>query len=133
MSTDYEGVLALILAESSITSLLDVYRQPNGTVTVQPLVVVGTIPEEQSGLPAISIRNQINAGQYGITESFIELHCYANTEPESRAVAQACYDFFRDSIGGVNGFASRFEATMGTTIPDENETNTIVELKLDHR
>lgn len=128
MSTDYEGVTAFILSESSITSLLSTYSG-----TSQPLVVVGTIPEGQTGLPAISIRNQIQTGQYGISETFIELHCYAETEPEARAVAQACYDYFRDSLGSINDYSAKFEATILPITPDIDANLTVVELKIDRR
>ncbi len=126
--TSYEGVAQLILAESSITSLLGTYKG-----TSQPLVVVGTIPEAQAGNPAISIRNQINTGDYGISQDFIELHCYADKEVESQIVAKACYDFFRNSQGGVTGFAARFDASITGTTPSEKQTNTIVELKTTYR
>ncbi len=129
MSTEYEAVLALIIAEPSITSLLGEWTGGGGF----PLVIVGTISEEQPALPAISIRNQINTGDFGIDDNFLELHCYGASEPDSRALAQACYDFFRNSKGGVTGFAGEFNASIGLTTPDEKATNTIVELRVSSR
>lgn len=136
MLTDYEAVVQLILAESSITTLLGVFY--NGTTpTVQPLVVSGTIDEGQKDLPAISVRNGLSIGQFGIGESLIEVHCYADTESGSRAVAKAVFDYFRDSVGSVTAsgesWSGKCQATITTTIPDQKQTNTIVELKLDYR
>ena len=128
MLTDYEALISLILAETSITSLLGVF-----TGTTQPLVLVGTIPEAQDGLPAISLRNAIQSGDFGISDNFIECHCYASTEVESRKVAQSVYDYFRNSIGGVPGFGARFEASILSTQPDEKSTNTIVEIRVSYR
>ncbi len=120
--TDYEAVAQLIIGESSITSLLGKYKGTN-----QPLVVVGTIPEAQAGNPAISIRNQLNTGDYGLSQDYIELPGYADSEVKSQEVAKACYNFFRNSQGGVTGFASRFDASITGTTPSEKQTNTIVE------
>lgn len=130
--TDYEGVTQIILAEPSITSLLGVFY--NGEVaTSQPLVLTGTIPEGQKERPAISIRNANNVGDYGISMNFIQVHCYASTEAESRVVAQAVYDYFRNSRCWVTGFAAAFEASIITSTPSEKETNTVVQLQLNYR
>lgn len=130
--TDYEGVLQFILAESSITSLLGTYLD-----STQPLAVVGTIPKDETGIPSISVRNGLSIGQYGISENLVEVHCYGETEPDSKVLAQAVFDFFRNSKGTVtvdgDSFSSKFEATILTSIPDQKQTNTIVELKLDYR
>jgi hypothetical protein len=132
MLNDYEAVLQLILAENSITSLLGTFSD-----NTQPLAVVGTIPEGETGMPAISVRNGINTGRFGISENFIEVHCYGGTEPESRTLAKAVYDYFRDSLGSITAsgesWSGKIEATIETTIPDQKATNTPVTLKLDYR
>jgi len=136
MLTDYEAVVQLILAESTITTLLGVFYN-GSTATVQPLVVSGTIDEGQKDLPAISVRNGLQTGDFGISFNFIEVHCYASTETESREVAQAVYDYFRNSVGSITAsgesWSGRINASILTTTPSDAQTNTIVELKLDYR
>ncbi len=131
--TDTEAVLQLIKEEASISSLLGKFQQPDGTDTIYPMVLVGTFPEVQENLPAISIRSTTKNVQYGVTMSFITVSCYAETAEESQTVADAVNEFFRDSQGGVSGFSAKFDSTITGTVNDADQSGTIVELKLQYR
>jgi hypothetical protein len=130
--TDIEAVLKLIKDESSITDLLGKFKS-GGVDTAFPMVLIGTFPEEQTNLPAISIRALNKDVQYGITTSRITVSCYAETENESMNVANAVNDLFRDAQGGVSGFSARFESSITGTVNDADQSGSIVELKLEYR
>ena len=126
--SDLEATLQLIQEESSITSLLDVFV---GTST--PMVLIGTFPEEETALPAISIRGLPKDVQFGISTTLITVSCYAATENEGQQVANAVNEFFRDSQGGVSGFAARFESSITGNVNDADQSGIIVELTLTYR
>jgi hypothetical protein len=125
---DIEATLQLIQEESSITSLLGVF-----TGTAFPMVLIGTFPEGQTNLPAISLRGLPKDVQFGISDSRITASCYAETENEAQIVANAVNEFFRDSQGGVSGFAARFDSSITGSVNDANQSGVIVELRLQYR
>jgi len=130
--TDLEVVLALIKEESAITDLLGKFKS-GGIDSIFPLVLIGTFPEEQTNLPAISIRRLITDVQYGVGTSNITVSCYASSENESQNVANAVNEYFRDSQGGVSGFVARFESSITGSVNDPDQSGVIVELRLEYR
>ena len=130
--TDIEATLQLIQEESSITDLLGFF-QNDGVDTAFPMVLIGTFPEEQTNLPAISIRGLPKDVQFGVGTSRITVSCYAATENEGQEVANAVNEFFRDSQGGVSGFAARFESSITGNVNDADQSGIIVELVLTYR
>lgn len=131
--TDLEATLQLIKEESSIETLLGRFKQPNGTDTTFPMVLIGTFPEVQTNLPAISIRGLPKDVQYGVSDSLITVSCYAETENEAQEVANAVNEFFRDSQGGVSGFAAKFDSSITGNVNDADQSGVIVELRLQYR
>ena len=132
--TDLEATLQLIKEESSITSLLGVFIDPStGNDTSEPLALIGTFPEEQTNLPAISLRGSLADVQFGISTTRITVSCYAETENEGNALAKAVNEFFRDSQGGVSGFAARYESSITGNVNDADQSGVIVELTLTYR
>ena len=131
--TDTEAVLQLIKEEPGIETLLGHFQNPEGDETAFPMAVIGTFPEVQTNLPAISIRKLLSDNQFGITTSRITVSCYAETSTESMEVATAVNDLFRDSQGGVSGFSARYESSITGTVNDADQSGTIVELILTYR
>ena len=130
--TDIEATLQLIKEEPSIETLLGHFF--NGEVeTAFPLAVIGTLPEVQKDLPAISIRGLNKDVQFGVTTSLITVSCYAASENEGQEVANAVNEFFRDSQGGVSGFTARFESSITGNVNDADQSGVIVELTLTYR
>ena len=109
--TDIEATLQLIKEEPSIADLLGKF-QSEGVDTAFPLVLIGTFPEEQTNLPAISLRGLIKDVQFGVSTSRITVSCYAASENEGQEVANAVNEYFRDTQGGVEGFSARFESSI---------------------
>lgn len=130
--TDLEATLQLIQEESSITDLLGFF-QNGGVNTAFPMVLIGTFPEEQTNLPAISIRGLPKDVQFGVSTTRITVSCYAETENEGEQVANAVNEFFRDSQGGVSGFGARFESSITGNVNDADQSGVIVELTLTYR
>ena len=130
--TDIEATLQLIKEESSITDLLGKFKS-GGVDTNFPLVLIGTFPEEQTNLPAISIRGLPKDVQFGISTSRITVSCYAASENEGQIVANAVNEFFRDAQGGVSGFAARYESSITGNVNDADQSGIIVELTLTYR
>jgi hypothetical protein len=126
--TDIEATLQLIQEKSSITSLLGVFSG-----TSFPMVLIGTFPEEQTALPAISIRGLPKDVQFGVSDSRITVSCFAATENEAQIVANAVNEFFRDSQGGVDGFAAKFDSSITGSVNDADQSGVIVELRLQYR
>lgn len=126
--TDIEATLQLIKEEPSITSLLGVF-----VGTSEPLALIGTFPEEETNLPAISLRGLPKDVQFGISTSRITVSCYAASENEGQKVANAVNEFFRDSQGGVSGFTARFESSITGNVNDADQSGVIVELTLTYR
>lgn len=131
--TDLEATLQLIKEEPSIETLLGRFKQPDGTDTISPLVLIGTFPELQTNLPAISIRRAQKEVQFGASDSRITVSCYAASENEASRVADAVNEFFRDSQGGVSGFAARFDSSITGQVNDADQSGVIVELRLQYR
>jgi hypothetical protein len=131
--TDIQATLQLIKEEPSIETLLGRFKQPDGTDTIYPMVLIGTFPEVQTNLPAISLRGLPKDVQYGISDSRITASCYAATEDEAQAVANAVNEFFRDSQGGVSGFAAKFDSSITGNVNDADQSGVIVELRLQYR
>ena len=131
--TDIEATLQLIQEESSNTDLLGFFKDDDGTDTAFPLVLIGTFPEGQTNLPAISIRGLPKDVQFGISTTRITVSCYAASENEGQEVANAVNEFFRDSQGGVSGFAARFESSITGNVNDADQSGVIVELVLTYR
>ena len=131
--TDLEAVLQLIKEEPSIETLLGRWQQDDGTDTIFPLALIGTFPEVQTNLPAISIRRLISNVQYGVGDSNITVSCYAETENEAQTVANAVNEFFRDSQGGVEGFTAKFDSSITGNVNDADQSGIIVELRLQYR
>ena len=130
--TDLEATLALIKAESSITDLLGFFKS-SGVNTAVPLVLIGTFPEEQTNLPGISIRGLPKDVQFGVSTTRITVSCYAESENDGQIVANAVNEFFRDSQGGVSGFAARYESSITGNVNDADQSGVIVELVLTYR
>ncbi len=131
--TALEATLQLIKEEPSIETLLGRFKQPDGTDTAFPLVLIGTFPEVQINLPAISIRRLISDSRGNVKVSNITVSCYAETENDSQNLADAVNDFFKDSQGGVDGFAARFDSTITGSVNDADQSGTIVELTVTSR
>jgi len=131
--TDLEAVLQLIKEEPSIETLLGHFTDPDGIETAFPMVLVGTFPEVQKKLPAISIRRSPKDVQYGVSDSNITVSCYAETENKAQIVADAVNEFFRDSQGGVPGFAAKFDSSITGNVNDADQSGVIVELRLQYR
>jgi len=129
---DIEATLQLIQEETSITDLLGMFKS-GGSDTAFPLVLIGTFPEEQTNLPAISLRGLNKDVQFGITDSRITASCYAKTENEAQEVAIALNAFFRDSQGGVDGFAGKFDSSITGNVNDADQSGVIVELRIQYR
>ena len=130
--TDIEAVLQLIKEEPSIETLLGRFKS-GGVDTAFPLVLIGTFPEEQTNLPAISIRGLPKNVQFGVSDSLITCSCYAASENEGQIVANAVNEFFRDSQGGVSGFAAKFDSSITGNVNDADQSGVIVELRLQYR
>lgn len=130
--TDLEATLQLIKEESSIETLLGRFKS-GGVNTAFPLVLIGTFPEEQTNLPAISIRGLNKNVQFGVSDSLITVSCYAETENDAQALANAVNEFFRDSQGGVSGFAAKFDSSITGNVNDADQSGVIVELRLQYR
>ena len=134
MITDLEAVLQLILEESSIADLLGFLKDDQtGVNTAFKMAMVGKFPEIQTNLPAISVRRTAKDVQFGVSMSFVSVSCYDDSELGAETLADAVNEFFRDSQGGVNGFAARFESNISATVIDGDQVGVIVELKLDYR
>ena len=133
MLNDLEAVLQLIKEEPTIETLLGRFKQPDGTDTLFPMVLVGTFPEVQTNLPAISIRGIPKDVQYGVSDSVINVSCYAATENDSQVLANAVNEYFRDSQGGVTGFAAKFDSSITGSGNDADQSGVIVELRLQYR
>lgn len=132
--TDLEAVLQLIKEEPIIETLLG--RLQDGVPlidTVFPMLKIGTFPEEQKNLPAISIRSLPKNVQFGVSDSRVTVSCYAVTENEAYIVANAVNEFFRDSQGGVTGFAAKFDSSITGNVNDADQSGVIVELRLQYR
>ena len=130
--TDTQAVLQLVKEEPSNETLLGRFKS-GGVNTAFPLALIGTFPEEQTNLPAISIRRGPKSNEFGVKTSFITVQCYAATEFESEQLADAVNNFFRDSQGGVDGFAGRFDSDITGTVNDADQSGTVVELKVTSR
>lgn len=131
--TDIEATLKLIKEESSIESLLGHFMDDNKVDTAFPMVIIGTFPEVQTNLPAIALHGLNKEVIFGITTSLITVSCYAETENDGIALATAVNEFFRDSQGGVSGFAAKYESSITGTVNTSDQSGTIVELKLTYR
>lgn len=130
--TDIEATLQLIKEESTITDLLGKFKSL-GVDTAFPLVLIGTFPEEQTNLPAISLRGLNKDVQFGVSDIRITASCYAATEDEAQILANAVNEFFRDSQGGVSGFAAKFDSSITGSVNDADQSGVIVELRLQYR
>lgn len=130
--TDLEATLQLIKEETSIETLLGRFKS-GGVDTAFPLVLIGTFPEEQTNLPAISLRGLPKDVQFGVSDSLITASCYASSENEAQIVANAVNEFFRDSQGGVSGFAAKFDSSITGNVNDADQSGVIVELRLQYR
>lgn len=133
MLNDLEAVLQLIKEEPTIETLLGRFKQPDGTDTLFPMVLVGTFPEVQTNLPAISIRGLPKDVQYGVSDSVINVSCYAATENDAQVLANAVNEYFRDSQGGVTGFVAKFDSSITGSGNDADQSGVIVELRLQYR
>lgn len=136
MLNDLEAVLQLIKEEPSIETLLGHwwdYSTLPGVETTEPMAIIGTFPENQKKLPAISLRGLPKDVQYGVSDSVISASCYAATENEAQIVANAVNEFFRDSQGGVTGFAAKFDSSITGNVNDADQSGVIVELRLQYR
>lgn len=131
---DLEATLQLIIEEPSIETLLGHLKDENtGIDTAFPMAMIGTFPESQDNLPAISLRGLPKNVQFGVSDSLITVSCYADTENEGQEVANAVNEFFRDSQGGVSGFAARFDSSITGSVNDADQSGVIVELRLQYR
>ncbi len=132
--TALEATLQLIKEEPSIETLLGHFIDPStGAETAFPMVLIGTFPKKQKNLPAISIRRLNSDSRGSVRVNRITVSCYAETENESQALADAVDNFFKDSQGGVDGFAGRFDSTIISSGNDSDQTGTIVELTVTSR
>ena len=130
--TDIEATLQLIQEESTITDLLGFFKS-GGSDTAFPMVLIGTFPEDQTNLPAISLRGLPKNVQFGVSDSRITVSCYAATENDAQALANAVNEFFRDSQGGVTGFSAKFDSSIIGNVNDADQSGVIVELRLQYR
>lgn len=130
--TDIEATLQLIKEEPSIETLLGRFRS-GGANTAFPLALIGTFPEEQTNLPAISLRGLNKDVQFGVSDSLITVSCYAAKENDAQALANAVNEFFRDSQGGVSEFAAKFDSSITGSVNDADQSGVIVELRLQYR
>lgn len=132
--TDIEAVMKLIKEEPSIETLLGRFKDPpTGNDTIFPMVLIGTFPEIQTNLPSISIRGLVKDAQFGVSDTRITASCYAASENDAQIVANAVNEFFRDSQGGVSGFAAKFDSSITGNVNDADQSGVIVELRLQYR
>lgn len=130
--TDYEAVLEIMEAESTITSKVAKLKDNDGTSTAYTAIVYGDLPEAQNVYPAISLRSGSDITNGNVQISFITANCWSETMKESKDLAKAIDDKFTDTLLSATDFSFWSASDIIDTISDGEYYNTPVNIKITH-
>ena len=128
--TDYEAVIEILKAESSITDKVAVMVNQDGTTSTEKTIMFGTLPEAQDVYPAISLRRGTKDKLNGVEDGFLVCDCWAKTMTESTVLAEAVDELFTDSFAFASGSAFKTSSDIITTVDDGVVPNTPVNIRL---
>ena len=128
--TDYEAVIEILKAESSITSLTARMVNQDGTESTQETIMFGDLPEAQNIYPAISVRQGTADKLNGVETRFLIIDCWAETMTESVQLGEAVDELFTDSFATASAYAFKSSSDIIGTISDGVKYNTAVNIRI---
>ena len=128
--TDYEAVIEILKAESSITSLTASMVNQDGTTSSQEAIMFGDLPEAQDIYPAISVRQGTVDKLNGVETRFLIVDCWAETMIASVQLAEAVDELFTDSFATASAYAFKSSSDIIATISDGVKYNTAVSIRV---
>ena len=128
--TDYEAVIEILKAESSITDLVAFMKDPDGTSSNQKAIVFGDLPEAQDIYPAISVRQGTADKFTGIETRFLIVDCWADTMTGSVVLGEAVDELFTDSDVTASAYAFKSSSDIIATVSDGVYYNTAVNIRI---
>ena len=128
--TDYEAVIEILKAESSITDLTAKMVKQDGTESTQEAIMFGDLPEAQDIYPAISVRQGTVDKLNGVETRFLIVDCWAETMTESVQLGEAVDELFTDSFATASAYAFKSSSDIIATISDGVKYNTAVSIRV---
>ena len=128
--TDYEAVIEILKAESSITDLTAKMVNQDGTTSTQEAIMFGDLPEAQNIYPAIAVRQGTADKLNGVETRFLIVDCWAETMTASVVLAEVVDDLFTDSFAFATGSAYKTSSDIIATVDDGVVPNTPVSIRL---
>jgi len=128
--TDYEAVIEILKAETSITDLIAKMVNQDGTTSTQEAIVFGDLPEAQNIYPAISVRQGTVDKFIGIETRFLMVNCWAETMAASIQLGEAVDELFTDSFCTASDYAFNSTSDIIATVSDGVYYNTAVNIKI---
>lgn len=128
--TDYDAVIEILKAESSVTDLTAKMVNQDGTESTQEAIMFGDLPEAQNIYPAISVRQGTADKFNGVETRFLIVDCWAETMTESVQLAEAVDELFTDSFATASAYAFKSSSDIIATISDGVKYNTAVSIRV---
>lgn len=128
--TDYEAVIEILKAESSITDLTAKMVNQDGTTSSQEAIMFGDLPEAQNIYPAISVRQGTVDKLNGIETRFLTVDCWAESMTESVQLGEAVDELFTDSFATASAYAFNASSDIIATVSDGVYYNTAVNIRI---
>ena len=128
--TDYEAVIEILKAESSVTSLTAKMVNQDETESTQEAIMFGDLPEAQDIYPAIAVRQGTADKLNGVETRFLIVDCWAETMTESVQLAEAVDELFTDSFATASAYAFKSSSDIIATISDGVKYNTAVSIRV---
>lgn len=128
--TDYEAVIEILDANSSVTDLVAKLKNPDDSASAYTAIVFGDLPEEQDVYPAISVRAGTDVSLNGITTTFMTVDCWSDSMTDSKELAKAVDDIFTDSLLSASDFSFWSGSDILATVSDGEYHNTPVQIKI---
>ena len=128
--TDYEAVIEILKAESSVTDLVSFLKNQDGTNSSEKAIVYGDPPEAQDVYPQISLRRGTVDKFKGVETRFLIAHCWAEGEKASSDLGEAVDELFTDSFATASAYAFKSSSDIIATIGDGKYNNTAVSIRV---
>ena len=128
--TDYESVIEILKAESSITDLTAKMVNQDGTTSTQEAIIFGDLPEAQDIYPAISVRQGTADKLNGVETRFLIVDCWAETMTASVQLGEAVDELFTDSFATASAYAFKSSSDIIATVSDGVKYNTAVSIRI---
>ncbi len=128
--TDYEAVVEILKAETSVTDLTAKMVNQDGTTSSQEAIVFGDLPEAQDIYPAISVRQGTSDKLNGVETRFLIADCWAETMTDSVVLGEAVDELFTDSFATASAYAFKSSSDIIATVSDGVKYNTAVSIRI---